>query len=190
MVSTNEIWKDVPSFNGILMVSNFGKIKRLPRYRRSKNGSPVFMKEKLVTFSISCYGYYKFCISIDNVKYDLLAHRIVAEAFIPNLKNKPQINHINGIKTDNRVENLEWVTVAENIKHAHDNKLSAIQPKGSANTLSEKLYQYDLDGNFIKEWIGIRETCLALGIDRSNMSRHLNGKIQSLKRSKFSKIKL
>lgn len=187
MRKNNEIWKEVPSFKGILAASNFGKIKRLSRYRKSKNGSLVFMKEKLVKLSISSYGYYKFCISINNVKYHLLAHRIIAETFIVNKNNSHQVNHINGIKIDNRVENLEWCTISENIKHAHLNNLAAIQPKGSLNECSEKLYQYDLSGNLIKTWIGIRETCRILQIDRSNMNRHLNGKIKILKNSKFSK---
>lgn len=183
----NEIWKDVPSFQGVLIASNFGNIKRLPRYRKSKNGSLVFMKEKFVKLSLSSYGYYRFCISIDNIKYDLLSHRIIAEAFIPNIENKPQINHLNGIKTDNRPENLEWCTINENIQHAHITGLAANQLKGKDNKLSKQLYQYDLSGNLIKVWTGIREVCRVLKIDRSNMSRHLNGTVNTLKNSKFLK---
>ena len=189
-ISKSEIWKDVPSFIGILQVSNFGRIKRLAKYRNTKSNSKAYMPDKILKQSISTYGYYKVCISIDNNRHDLLAHRLIAEAFIPNPDVKHQINHINGIKTDNSIDNLEWVSCKENIKHAHATGLSAMQLKGAANKLSEKLYQYDLEGNFIKEWTGIREACNQLKIDRSNMNRHLNGKIKILKNNKFSKIRL
>ena len=186
----SEEWKDVPSFIGILQASNMGRIKRLSRYRNFKGNSKVLMPEKILSNSISNYGYYKISISINNKVHHLSAHRLIAEAFIPNPNSKHQVNHINGIKTDNRVENLEWVSLTENMRHAKINGLLAVQPKGETNKLSKKLYQYDLNGNLIKEWIGIREACNILKIDRSNMSRHLNGKIHILKNSKFLKNKL
>jgi hypothetical protein len=189
-IPKSEIWKDVPSFTGILQVSNLGRIKRLAKYRNTKSNGKAYMPDKILKQSISTYGYYKICISIDNNRHDLLAHRLIAEAFIPNPDVKHQINHINGIKTDNSIDNLEWVSCKENIKHAHITGLSAMQPRGAENKLSEKLYQYDLEGNFIKEWTGIREACNQLKIDRSNMNRHLNGKIKILKNNKFSKIRL
>jgi hypothetical protein len=147
------------------------------------------MLEKILAQTISTYGYYKICISIDNKVHHLSVHRLIAEAFVPNPNIQHQINHINGIKTDNSIENLEWVSLTENIRHAHATGLSAVQPKGEANKLSKKLYQYDLNGNLIKEWTGIREVCNVLKIDRSNMNRHLNGKVHTLKNSKFLIIK-
>lgn len=186
----NEIWKDVTSFQGVLQASNTGKIKRLAKYRNTKGRGRVYMPEKILKQTISNYGYYKICISIDGKVHHLSTHRLIAEAFVPNPDIKHQINHINGIKTDNNIDNLEWVNCKENIKHAQATGLSAVQPRGAANKLSEKLYQYDLDGNFIKEWTGIREACNQLKIDRSNMNRHLNGKIKILKNNKFSKIRL
>ena len=161
-------WIDVPSFKGVLQVSDTGQVKRLARYKKSKSGSMTYMPEKVLKLSVSRYGYHRCCISIDNQQYDLLVHRLVAEAFVPNPEKKPEVNHINGIKTDNRPENLEWCTTAENIQHAQANGLSADQPKGNANKLSKQLCQYDLSGNLIKMWTGIREVCRILKIDRAN----------------------
>lgn len=66
------------------------------------------------------HGYFKIGVSINGKKYYLTRHRLVAIAFIPNPENKPQVNHINGIPGDDRIENLEWVTASENIKHSFD----------------------------------------------------------------------
>jgi hypothetical protein len=185
-----EVWKDVPSFHGILQVSNTGKVKRLARHRNCKSGGTAYMPEKVLKLSVSTYGYYKFCISVDTKKYDLLLHRLVAEAFVPNPENKPEVNHISGFKLNNSPENLEWVTSAENTKHAFVNGLAAVQPKGALNKLSSNLYQYDLSKQLVKVWPGIREACRQLNIDRSNMNRHLNGKVHTLKDSIFLKEKL
>lgn len=189
-MTNTTLWVDVPSFKGILQVSDTGQVKRLARYKKSKAGSMTYMPDKILKLSVSSYGYHRCCISIDNQKYDLLVHRLVAEAFVSNPENKPEVNHINGVKTDNRPENLEWCTTAENIQHAQAIGLSADQPKGDSNKLSQQLCQYDLSGNLIKVWTGIREVCRTLKIDRANMNRHLNGKVHTLKNSKFLKSTL
>jgi hypothetical protein len=68
-------------------------------------------------------GYLRVVLSIENKLCTKKVHRLIAQTFIPNIENKPQVNHINGIKNDNRVDNLEWVTAKENTKHAIDNGL-------------------------------------------------------------------
>lgn len=99
-----------------------------------KTGKPLKMQIKR--------GYLVFHDSTRKNRKYYSAHRIVAQCFIPNPDNKPQVNHINGIKTDNRVENLEWVTASENTKHAHSTGLAQVR-KGEA-VITSKLTTEDI----------------------------------------------
>lgn len=92
-------------------------------YCIDNNGNIYSLKvNRLLSGWVSREGYRTYALTDDNgdVHQNVRVHRLIAEVFIPNPENKPQVNHINGIKTDNRVNNLEWVTCSENTQHAND----------------------------------------------------------------------
>lgn len=123
-----ENWKDVLGYEGSYMVSDLGRIKSLPRY---KVRTVRYLKQNVLKGG---YCYVEFCLN--GVRKKHLVHRIEAIAFIDNPENKPQVNHKNGVKTDNNLGNLEWNTRSENQQHAIDTGLRVI-PKGEKNHSSK-----------------------------------------------------
>lgn len=113
----NEEWRDVVGYEGLYQVSSLGRVRSCPRKLRADRGYFDY-KGKILCVNINRHGYCKSTISDGNGKmHTYPTHRLVAMAFIPNQENKPCIDHINAIKTDNRVSNLRWVTYKENMQN-------------------------------------------------------------------------
>lgn len=112
-----ETWKDVLGFENYYEVSNTGLVRSKPRLVIRKNGRPHTVKSKILKPCISTDGYLKSCFSINGKLYPFAVHRVAANSFLGK-QDGYEVNHINGIKTDNRIENLELLTHSENIKHA------------------------------------------------------------------------
>lgn len=185
-----EIWKPVVGYEGLYEVSNLGRVKSLARevYRRKMGIKKV--KECILKPKLCDRGYYSVALCRQGYKNKTaMVHKLVARAFIPNIENKPIIDHINGIKTDNRVDNLRWCTHIENcnfelaIKHNSESKLgkkNGMYGRSGIDSPSHKpVIQYDLQGNFLRKFYGIAEAQKETGIIFQNISKVCKGKRNS-----------
>jgi hypothetical protein len=178
-----EIWKDIQGYEGLYQISNLGNVKSLSREWKVGYGGIGRNKTKILTPRLdrSKKGryYLRIKISKNGKEKIFLIHRLIAEAFIPNLKNKPQINHIDGDTLNNSINNLEWCTPSENMKHAF--KIGLIIPpdnKGSKNGRS-KLIENDIiqiKKLYNERKITHKEIATMFDVTRSCISSIINNK--------------
>ena len=133
---TDEIWKPISGYEGVYEVSNLGRVRSCDRIVVCNDGRKYKRKGKVLRQSYDANKYYKVALCKNGKQKNFSVHRLVAQAFIPNPENKLTVNHKNGDKLDNRVENLEWATREENMQHAYDNGLKK-SIKGSSNSNSK-----------------------------------------------------
>lgn len=182
-----EIWKPIEGFESYYMVSSLGNIKALTREVKFTHAVTGKRHNRTTKETILKKGNTRGGYKHVNLSKDLRAKcyrvcRLVAKAFIPNPENKPQVNHKNGIKFDDRAENLEWVTASENMQHASNNGLVRYL-RGSENPGSKKVRCLKT-GNI---YDSITAYSKANNIDSSNVSRFLSGKWKTNKHVEFYK---
>lgn len=186
----NEIWKDIEGYEGLYQVSNLGRVKRV------RSG-------RIRTQKIAKNGYCQVNLSKNNQVNFYLVHRLVANAFIPNPNNLPQVNHKDENKTNNHIENLEWCTQSYNnlwgtgterqnySRHKNDpqglswKKALKTRDKNNNVNSSKRVCQYSLVGNLITVFNSISETSRKLGINVADISNCCNGKRKTAKGYKF-----
>jgi hypothetical protein len=115
MQELEEIWKDIEGYDGYYQISRLGRIKRVDAMINGKGGVRRIRKGRILVQSIKSNGYYMVQLSVYSKEKLHTVHRLLALAFIPNPEKHPLVNHINGDRTDNRLENLEWCTHSHNI---------------------------------------------------------------------------
>lgn len=178
-----EIWKDIENYEGYYQISNLGRVKSLERYKKIKT-KKVLLKERIMKphkqYGKSDNEYLDIILYKNGKSERFYVHRLVAKAFIPNPENKNQVNHKDKNKQNNNVYNLEWCTQNENVKHSYtfpDRKRNKALygVVGFDNKTSKPVKQYDLDGNFIKEWGSARQASINLGIDYATIKKVRRG---------------
>lgn len=152
-----DIWRDIKGYEGLYQVSNTGKVKSLGHGKCSLWKEPRVMKGQKIRSGYLLVHLWK----CGEKKYALI-HRLVAEAFIVNPENKETVNHIDGNKTNNCVDNLEWNTYSENITHAFNNGLNYAVGK-------KQIIQKDKKGNIIKVWDSIKEAAKNMNVCTSSL---------------------
>ena len=114
----DEIWKPIEGYEDLYQVSSYGRVKSNDRTEICKNGLVRFREGKILKPHQNYNGYLWVSLCKNDKRKKNKIHRLVAQAFIPNINNKPQVNHIDGNKHNNNLKNLEWVTSKENMEHA------------------------------------------------------------------------
>lgn len=151
-----EIWRDIKGYEGIYQVSNFGNVKRLVGFGcRNERIRKTFKKKK--------YPYLRVNLCKNNIHQIFSIHRLVAEAFIPNPNNLPEVNHKDENVQNNRVDNLEWCN------HLYNCEYSFAKP----------VNQYTLSGDFVREWDSATTIQKELNIFGSSVNSCCRGKLKS-----------
>ena len=149
----DEIWRDIDGYECLYQISNKGSVKSL------KCGKERILKPKL-----NGSGYLKVGLCKNGSVKQFQPHRLVAQAFIQNPYNLPEVNHKDENKKNNCVENLEWIRHIDNCNYGTYNE-----------RLSRKILQYSRSGEFIREWQGSREVERVLGIRHQNITQCCRG---------------
>lgn len=158
----NEVWKDISGYEGYYQVSNFGRIKSLKRTLEYSDGRVVTRRERIRKPLLS-KGYHLMYLSKGDKQKYFSVHRLVAEAFIPNVEGKPQVNHIDENKTNNNVDNLEWSTSKENSNWGTRNERIKYKNTGGHNR--KPILKIDpLSGEVLGEYKTQREAFESVGV--------------------------
>lgn len=169
---TKEIWRTINGFEGLYEVSSLGRVRSLDRYVKHPDFKE-WRKGKVLKQSTSNRGYKKVTLTKNGQKYYFSVHRLVAQSFVPNPHNFPQVNHKNEEKDDNRVENLEWCTQAYN--NSFGTRLKRVSKANSQAHPTRSVFQYNDCGVLIHRWKSLHEMERQTGYSRANISRNYKG---------------
>lgn len=163
-----EVWNDILGYEGLYKISNFGRVKSTVR------------NERILKARAHSGGYLRVNLCKDGKSKDAYIHRLVAQAFLDNPYEKCDVNHKDGNKENNCVENLEWTTRSENQKHAFDTGLNS-SPRamlgkfGELHNRSKRVSQYDLDGKLLNTYGSIAEASRITGANATSISNCCKG---------------
>lgn len=172
----DEIWKPIEGYEGLYEVSNLGNV-------RSLGNGKTWKEPRIRKTNICNNGYHSVSLYKNGKEKRFLVHRLVAESFILNPDNLPQVNHKDEDKTNNCADNLEWCSAEYNINYGTHNErmvehlyIPMLGKFGKLHPNSKPIYQFSLEGNLIKMFESTREVERELGYRNSNISACARGK--------------
>lgn len=166
-MESQEIWKDMEGFEGFYRISNMGRVFSIKT-------------SKIRATSVNNSGYETIHLYKNACHKSATVHRLVALAFVPNHNNYSEINHLNENKLDNRADNLEWCSRRYNqVYSGNIERWTKAGALGGKMKRSKKVYQFTLEGDFIKEWFSAREAQAELGLARTGIGKCCLGKYKT-----------
>lgn len=162
-----EIWKDVEGYEGLYQVSNFGRVKSLPKIKKTPT-TTFLSKERFLNWRFSRGGYYRVTLTKNGVSKQIFVHRLVTNAFL-GIRNDLTVNHKDEDKSNNSIENLEYMTLCDNIRYGNGTKKSALS-RANNPLICTPVNQYTLDGIFIKRYTSIKNAKIENGWKKENIS--------------------
>lgn len=167
----SETWKQVVGFEGCYEISSFGRVKSVSRIRKSARGGVAPIRERLLKLKINKAGYPVVHLKRDDKNRWVAAHRLVAEAFIPNPENKPTVNHIDANKLNSNIRNLEWSTRSEQMVHAV--KYNLLEVRGSPKYTKEM--KREMHDYFVQSGCSIAQLAEKFGVSERTANRVSKG---------------
>lgn len=158
-----EIWKDVPGYEGMLKVSNYSRVLNVPKR--------IIMKQ-----TVDGMGYLRIVVNVEGKYHHISVHRLVLLAFVPNSENKRCADHIDTNKLNNTIENLRWATYKENA----NNSITKIHRKNShIHTIfsDKRVAKFDRDGNLLCTYNSVTEAALDTGLNKCSISNAAHGRM-------------
>lgn len=178
-----ENWKAIAGYEEHYQVSNLGRVKSLPREWVWGYGAIRRRGELILSPGRKSDGYLSINLVRNGICKNVIIHRLVAKAFLPNPENKREVNHKNGNKGDNRLENLEWCTREENQQHAYATNLhkrtKAVCAASCRRRFSKPVIQLSKDGNELRVFPSENEASRITGVDQRNMNACIHGRAKS-----------
>lgn len=168
-----EVWKQVKGFEGLFEVSNFGRVKRLPytligNTKGFKKSYVRYFKGGVLKGTVCKNGYCRVTLAKNGETHYCHVHRLVAEAFIPNPENLPFVNHIDEVRTNNRVDNLEWCSCQYNNTYKDARKRFA---EAYSRNHSYPIKMLTLSGKLVQTFPSIKEAAKAVGVTANTVYR-------------------
>ncbi len=172
-----EEWRDVVGYEGLYKVSNLGRVKMLERNVLA-NKSIKKIKEHILSQHLSSKKYLTVHFWVKNHKKAEYVHKLVLTAFIRERLDGEECNHLNEVRTDNRLVNLEWISHKENINYGNRSKRHSEAMRNHPH-LSKPVIQFGMDGNFIAEYPSLREAGRVLNVNYNQIKECCKGRINN-----------
>lgn len=166
-----EIWKDIKGYEGLYQCSTYGNIRSLDRYVYESSGKRQFRKGQLIIPRKNKNGYLQFALNKNSKRKMVYIHLIVAETFIENTNKNDTVNHKDGNKLNNNIENLEWCSYSENNLHAYKELNRRVVNEGAS---PKPVYVIDTINKSLEYYKSITETSNAIKLSHTQINRYIH----------------